>query len=319
MSGTFMDGGGNGDSGGGQPMHSGGDSYVDGGGHDHHHGDGFMGGDGHDHQGASLASILGLSSQQQHNFIAHLLGLDHDTHVGLGGGQPSQIPYWAVAMQGLKVSHFFEGFSIQPSLWMLIMFSTFITWLFCISWIRHHEPIANAAIGTGAAMSASLDSHQVFSSAAIRTEMPPTMPDGSAPDQPAVAPIAPSSHLLQSARRPVLDISSLQSRVGPTRVLPAAATAPVPVPMQIALPAQGAPVEATPTVLHVQPEESLRSALRAAPVHPSTIADRRQAGVPLVPMSDQPFSAAPSMSDAPVVGVHVKTMTGPKLKMIVNR
>ena len=215
MSGTFMDGGGNGDSGGGQPMHTGGDSYVDGGGHDHHHGDGFMGGDGHEHQGASLASILGLSSQQQHNFIAHLLGLDHDTHVGLGGGQPSQIPYWAVAMQGLKVSHFFEGFSIQPSLWMLIMFSTFITWLFCISWIRHHEPIANAAIGTGAAMSASLDSHQVFSSATIRTEMPPTMPDGSAPDRSAIAPIGPSPHLLQSARRPVLEISSLQSRAWP--------------------------------------------------------------------------------------------------------
>lgn len=165
---------------------------MDGGGHDHgghgvqvgHHGD--SGGSvihdhGHDHghggqhhhggEGLSLSSILGLNDHHHgHNFLSHLLGLDHDSHhhhhgqEGAGtadqhehGHQQPHItaqPIWSSALQSMKLSNALQGIVITPSVWLLLLFTGFVAWLFVIYWIRHHEPLINAVIGTGAAQSA---------------------------------------------------------------------------------------------------------------------------------------------------------------------
>jgi len=154
MSGTFMDGGGHDQIGHGiQPGHGGGDGFMHDGGH--HHQGGHTGG-----EGINIASLLGLTQHHQHGFIAHILGLDHNVHNGhsIGShapiGSPSQMPFWAAALQAIKPSTFFQGITVTANFWMAMMFLGFISWLFVVYWIRHHEPFSNAVLGTGAAQSA---------------------------------------------------------------------------------------------------------------------------------------------------------------------
>jgi hypothetical protein len=207
MSGIFMDGGGHDH--GGHVGHSGGESFVDGGGHGHHHG-GHDGGEscvegGIQHQGhglfghsgegggLSLGSLLGLNSQSQHSFVAHLLGLDHDAHAGhgLGGhvsGQSAQMPFWAAALQGLTLESLFQDMRLSPAGWMLVMFLGFISWLGMISVVRHNEPIVNAAIGT------KMDNSDAakFAAPATRGIAPAAIPLATSAQQPTfpVTPIA---------------------------------------------------------------------------------------------------------------------------------
>ncbi len=174
MSGVFMDGGSGGDGGGGghHSSHGGGGDgggYMDGGGHDHGHGHGHAmhggGGDG----GNFLNHILGYNNNTgHHSFLSHLLGLDHDAHHhgghgdgghdhghdgghGDGGQNPSQTPIWTSALQGLKLSHALEGINISVNVWFFFFYMMCIFWLFLVYWIRHHEPLANAVLGRGAA------------------------------------------------------------------------------------------------------------------------------------------------------------------------
>lgn len=144
------------------------------GGHDHgDHGHFHEGGHdhgGHDHgahghsgeRGNFLSQALGLDQKHHgHNFISHLLGLDHDAHHhghmhdGGHGGEAgnqytavSQMPIWTSALQSMKLSHFTKGITISANFWLLMMFMGFTSWLFVVYWIRHHEPLANAVIGT---------------------------------------------------------------------------------------------------------------------------------------------------------------------------
>lgn len=159
-----MDGGGNSNVGHGvQPGHGGGDGggFLDGGHHDH--GSHSMhGGDG----GGFLNNVLGYNQHNgQHSFISHLLGLDHDAH---GGGHaqhgtgtptghaPSQTPIWNSAMQAMKLEHAIDGIKITTNGWFFIMFAGFISWLFVLYWIRHHEPFADAVLGKGTVQSPTL-------------------------------------------------------------------------------------------------------------------------------------------------------------------
>ena len=169
MSGIFMDGGGN-DHGGHHSGHGGGGDgggYMDGGGHDHgHHSHGHAthggGGDG----GNFLNHILGYNNNTgHHSFLSHLLGLDHDAHhhgghgdgghgdgIQADGGQnPSQTPIWTSALQGMKLTHAFEGINISINVWFFFFYAFCIFWLFVVYWLRHHEPLANAVLGKGAA------------------------------------------------------------------------------------------------------------------------------------------------------------------------
>jgi hypothetical protein len=165
MSGTFMDGGGHDH--GGHAVHSGhggdGGGFMDGGQQNHHHGM-HMGGDGGG--GLNIASLLGLNQQGHHSFLSHILGLDHNTHHGAHGHSgmqsgavhnPSQSPMWSSALQGVKLSNFFQGITISANAWLAIMFMGFISWLFVLYFIRHHEPFANAVLGSSAAQSPTAD------------------------------------------------------------------------------------------------------------------------------------------------------------------
>jgi hypothetical protein len=171
MSGAFS-GGHGGDGGGGQAGHGGhgGGSFMDGGNHDHnhHHGGfdsfheghdhghgGHGGGEGNESSGLNFGSLFGLNQQHQHSFIAHLLGLDQDSSAahmhGVAGhtsGLSAQMPFWSAAIQSMTLASLFQGMRFSAAGWMLIMFLGFLSWLFMISWVRHHEPIANALIGT---------------------------------------------------------------------------------------------------------------------------------------------------------------------------
>jgi hypothetical protein len=109
--------------------------------------------------GQSLAQLLGLGGDgaaPQHNFLSHLLGLDHDAHVHGGGhgdmgGGPSHSAGWNSALQSVKLSDALEGIKVTPNMLFICMFFCFIAWLGVIYWVRHHEPLANSVLGTAAA------------------------------------------------------------------------------------------------------------------------------------------------------------------------
>jgi hypothetical protein len=149
MSGTFMDGGSSGGDGGG--------TFVDGGDHgSHSHGDGGFGGHDGGNQtytdGSALGNLLSNSAQNQHGFLAHLLGLDHDggsAAQGMHGnaGHVSQGAIWSSALQSVKFSDFTQGLQFTPAMGMACLYAGFIGSLFVLYAIRHNEPMANAILG----------------------------------------------------------------------------------------------------------------------------------------------------------------------------
>jgi hypothetical protein len=152
MSGTFMDGGGSGGDGGG--------TFLDGGDHGSHNhgGDGGSFG-GHDSgnqnytDGSALGNLLSNSAQNQHGFLAHLLGLDHDGGSATQGmhanaGHVSQGAIWSSALQSVKFSDFTQGLRFTPAMGMACLYAGFIGSLFVLYAIRHNEPMANAILGT---------------------------------------------------------------------------------------------------------------------------------------------------------------------------
>lgn len=171
MSGTFMDGGGH-DAGHGMHMSHGAEG-------------GFNNGPGHHGNQGAFGAALGHGN---HNggFLSHLLGLDHDAGMHSShahapvthGASPSQSPVWSSAMQGIKFTDIFQGIKLTANFWLAVMFLAFIGWLFVIYWIRHHEPLANSVIGTGAALSPTAEFDRkmmAHTSSAIPMRTSPTM------------------------------------------------------------------------------------------------------------------------------------------------
>ena len=117
--------------------------------------------------GQSLANFGGLD-KHGHNFISHLLGLDHDAHVGApvhsssfssnAQGQALQAPTsrvsWTKALGAVKLSDVLQGVKLTPNMLFIMLYASFVGWLFVIYWIRHHEPLANSVLGTSAPGSA---------------------------------------------------------------------------------------------------------------------------------------------------------------------
>jgi hypothetical protein len=154
MSGTFMDGGSGGGDGSG--------TFVDGGDHGSPlHGPGSDASYVHGPQadqsftdGSALGNLLSNSAQNQHGFLAHLLGLDHDGGAGHSqgmqgnsAGHVSQGAVWASALQTVKLSDFTQGLKFTPAMGMFCLYAGFITSLFVLYGIRHNEPLANAILG----------------------------------------------------------------------------------------------------------------------------------------------------------------------------
>jgi hypothetical protein len=137
-------------------------------GHHQHGGHGVQVGSGGD--GQSLAQVMGLDHGGHHgghNFLSHLLGLDHDAHAHMSHGHaqghvpgaqhdgpqnpvhalPSQSVGWNSAVQGLKLSDALQGINVTPNFLFLLLFTGLFLWLFVIYWIRHNEPLANHVLG----------------------------------------------------------------------------------------------------------------------------------------------------------------------------
>lgn len=132
---------------------------------------------GHGGDGANFAQGLDMGHQGHghggHNFLSQLLGLnqDHGAHGAHGHGQhglhhahehaahggPSQSAGWNSALQALKLSDALQGINVTPNFLFLVLFVGFTGWLFVVYWIRHHEPLANTVLGTGAAHSATAE------------------------------------------------------------------------------------------------------------------------------------------------------------------
>jgi hypothetical protein len=54
----------------------------------------------------------------------------------------------------MKLSDVFQGINVTPNTMFFMLFMGFFLWLYVIYFIRHHEPLANQVIGTGAGYSA---------------------------------------------------------------------------------------------------------------------------------------------------------------------
>jgi len=61
---------------------------------------------------------------------------------------------WTSALRGLKLSDALQGINVTPNTLFLILFLGMGLWLYVVYWVRHHEPLANRVLGTGAAQSA---------------------------------------------------------------------------------------------------------------------------------------------------------------------
>jgi hypothetical protein len=124
--------------------------------HGHHHHGGHSGhgavqaGSGGDTNSLAQALGLGPGHNHGHNFLSHLLGLDHDHHAH---GQHGQQMGWSSALQALKLSDAFQGINVTPNFLFILLFVGLLSWLYVIYWIRHHEPLANSVLGTAAAQS----------------------------------------------------------------------------------------------------------------------------------------------------------------------
>jgi hypothetical protein len=122
---------------------------------------------GHDHGGhvhGGEAGSFGHQPGQNHGFLSHLLGTDHEQHGHHAhsghhhhheGGTPpnSGQPGWSSALQGLKLTDALQGINVTPNTLLLMMFLGFFGWLYVVYFIRHHDPI-NVTNTNGSALSA---------------------------------------------------------------------------------------------------------------------------------------------------------------------
>lgn len=164
------------------------------------------GGHGHGHMhhggdGGSFSQALGVDQGhhgQHHGFLSHLLGLDghdhgHHGHHQLPGGidqSPQSSASWTSPLQGLKLEHALQGINVTPNTLFLFLFIGMGIWLYVVYFVRHHEPLANQVLGTGAAHSATAasDRHIV---AGIRNAVPvrtgPTTGEIYVPNTPVIS------------------------------------------------------------------------------------------------------------------------------------
>lgn len=107
---------------------------------------------------STLAKALSKlpGKKQGHGFLSQLLGLENEPRntTSSSASATSSAAGWTTAMQSLKVSDAMQGINVTPNFLFILLFAGLTSWLFVIYWIRHHEPLANSVLGTGAARSA---------------------------------------------------------------------------------------------------------------------------------------------------------------------
>lgn len=113
--------------------------------------------------GQSFSNVAGADRHGQ-NFLSHLLGLDHDAHISTPHGStsfqanaqghalqaPGNSTNWTRALSAVKLSDVLQGVRVTPNMLFMMLYASFVCWLFVIYWIRHHEPLANSVLGTNA-------------------------------------------------------------------------------------------------------------------------------------------------------------------------
>jgi len=89
------------------------------------------------------------------NFMVQLLEHDYHNnqnrfpfqqHQGQQRKAPSHFTIWASALKHMKFSKAFDGIQLTNNTGMLCMFLFFLTWLFVVYTIRHHDPFAKQII-----------------------------------------------------------------------------------------------------------------------------------------------------------------------------
>jgi len=75
-------------------------------------------------------------------------------HFGQLGSDFASTNIMGTDMENISWSTFFAGLKVNTGIRFVVVFSTFICWLYVVYWVRHHEPFANQAVGISAPHSA---------------------------------------------------------------------------------------------------------------------------------------------------------------------
>jgi hypothetical protein len=57
-------------------------------------------------------------------------------------------------MENISWSTLFQGIKVNTGVRFIVVFLTFVSWLYVVYWVRHHEPFVNQAMGVSAPHSA---------------------------------------------------------------------------------------------------------------------------------------------------------------------
>jgi hypothetical protein len=125
-------------------------------------------------------------TENGNNLVSQLLGLNQEQGAnGSFGGGAGQITGTAnkksgfnAAARKLKLSDAFHGINVTPNFLFLCLFMGFVGWIWVVYFIRHHEPLANSVLGTGAAHSATTDADRRLMASVKRTIPCRTAPQG---------------------------------------------------------------------------------------------------------------------------------------------
>jgi hypothetical protein len=212
-------------------------------------------------------------------------------------------------MQGIKLSHFFSGIYFSPANWLFTLFLFFVSWLFVVYFIRHHEPFANFVLGASTVQSstAQYDRNLIAGcndALPLRTSARMTL---WAPSPPVVdRPVLPGS--AGAFERAALPASATDPNVfGAPRTISA-----VPAYAPVAPPATSTKVSSPPTAptsayLVPPPPPMPLNSFSANPVTSSSLAPPP----PPTPI-DQAYST-------PITNVPVQEQTGTRVRSIVTR
>ena len=100
----------------------------------------------------------GASGGQEGQSSGHAGGQEgqHSGHTG-GFGDFSGADILGSNLQNISWSTLFEGLKINSGVRFVVVFTAFISWLYVIYWIRHHEPFSNQVIGVSAPRTSTSD------------------------------------------------------------------------------------------------------------------------------------------------------------------
>ena len=97
----------------------------------------------------------------------------HDSHSeqAVHNGDIAHTGIMGAEADGISWSTVFEGLKISTGIRFFIVFAAFVSWLYVIYWIRHHEPFSDQVIGMSSPKSSTADADR-FLVAGIKRVFP---------------------------------------------------------------------------------------------------------------------------------------------------